>query len=451
MNILVVGNGFDLAHGLPTKYTDFLYFCNAVKEIIKSSKLNDIIPKKDDYVDWINSNNEIKFLSQELYDITYRFFIVNLRSKISKRDEKVYKEIFENFIKKYFWKGNTNQKWIKEILYLISNNVWIEYFLECDMHGEENWIDFENEISKVIEAISSTMEEYNITLYEEERNFGDGNTYHLKPEYDKILNKIKKCKRRNEKITYLEIRNYLLMDLEKLIRALEIYLCDYVEKKEVIKKSPDIEALKIDHVLSFNYTDTFSKLYKIEKRTGDTDTDIFDYIHGKADINNTIELNNIVLGIDEYLPDDRKDKDLDFIAFKKFYQRIFKGTGCKYKEWIHEIREDYAEYHDRLSKSKKGCPKHSLYIFGHSLDITDKDILCDLILNDNVHTTIFYHKEYDEGGNHDNGRQELGKKIANLVKVIGQDELIKRTGGSTKTIDFVPQQEMMEISPIERD
>ena len=26
MNILVIGNGFDLAHGLPTKYTDFLDF-----------------------------------------------------------------------------------------------------------------------------------------------------------------------------------------------------------------------------------------------------------------------------------------------------------------------------------------------------------------------------------------------------------------------------------------
>lgn len=27
MNILVIGNGFDLAHGLPTKYGDFLEFC----------------------------------------------------------------------------------------------------------------------------------------------------------------------------------------------------------------------------------------------------------------------------------------------------------------------------------------------------------------------------------------------------------------------------------------
>lgn len=77
---------------------------------------------------------------------------------------------------------------------------------------------------------------------------------------------------------------------------------------------------------------------------------------------------------------------------------------------------------------------HNLYIFGHSLDITDKDILKSLILNDNVQTKIFYHNE-----------EAHAKQIANLVKVIGQDELIKRTGGSTKTIKFVPQQPMEPI------
>lgn len=33
MNILVIGNGFDLAHGLPTKYTDFLAFCKVIKNV----------------------------------------------------------------------------------------------------------------------------------------------------------------------------------------------------------------------------------------------------------------------------------------------------------------------------------------------------------------------------------------------------------------------------------
>lgn len=84
-------------------------------------------------------------------------------------------------------------------------------------------------------------------------------------------------------------------------------------------------------------------------------------------------------------------------------------------------------------KSQK-CRKHNLYIFGHSLDVTDKDILRDLILNDNVYTTIFYLN-----------KDVMGQQIANLVKVIGQDELIKRTGGSTKTIEFRLQQDMVPI------
>lgn len=31
--ILILGNGFDLAHGLPTKYSHFLDFCQRVEEI----------------------------------------------------------------------------------------------------------------------------------------------------------------------------------------------------------------------------------------------------------------------------------------------------------------------------------------------------------------------------------------------------------------------------------
>lgn len=33
MNILVIGNGFDLAHGLPTTYSDFLKFFEIIMNI----------------------------------------------------------------------------------------------------------------------------------------------------------------------------------------------------------------------------------------------------------------------------------------------------------------------------------------------------------------------------------------------------------------------------------
>lgn len=247
----------------------------------------------------------------------------------------------------------------------------------------------------------------------------------------------------------------MIDDLNKLIRCLEIYL-DYIVNKITIGiSSEDIKSLKIDKVLCFNYTKTYERIYDTTKK-GKIE---YDFIHGMADKSNTMETDNIVLGIDEYLPKKRRNKDLEFIEFKKYYQRIHKQTGCEYKDWINAIIQENNKYLERIRKQqidldknrgmgyegsrirenilqlKKNPPKHNLYIFGHSLDRTDKDVLKELILNDNVYTTIFYHN-----------KKEFGRKIANLVKIIGQDELIRRTGGSTKTIEFKQQQDMIPIN-----
>lgn len=171
----------------------------------------------------------------------------------------------------------------------------------------------------------------------------------------------------------------------------------------------------MDHVLSFNYSDTYKRVYGNEKKME------YNYIHGEADINKNILTSNLVLGIDEYLDDDRKDKELEFLTFKKFYQRIYKSTENNYLNWMAEIRKD------------KSYRIHNLYIFGHSLDVTDKDILKMFICNDNVQTKIFYYRENEDD------KRVLGKLIKNLILMMGQDELIRRTGGVNKTIEFIPQ------------
>lgn len=219
-----------------------------------------------------------------------------------------------------------------------------------------------------------------------------------------------------------------------MTRVFEIYLCEYVGKIESGKFSKEIKGLGIDHVLSFNYSHTYQKLYDKSKKIK------YDYIHGESRFNSTIESNNMVLGIDEYSHKKSKDKEIDFIAFKKYYQRIYKETGSEYKNWVDEIANSrYANEVSLREQFPKQIPyekfnsKHKLYIFGHSLDITDKDVLRDLILNDNVYTTIYYLN-----------KAVMGQQIANLVKVIGQDELIRRTGGSTKTIEFKLQAKFVE-------
>lgn len=469
MNILVIGNGFDLAHGLPTKYTDFWSWIKDIIYIMERIDWEEEIPttfdgflkwsgkrqeqwtlKFDDsliklYMEldeqskrnllktrkmktWIKEHKDFFNFAQSIYDIDREIknYLEDDREnkKISLKDfNDVILEVLKSSDHLVFYAKqgivDTNKQLTNDIalkiFFLIYNNFWVQYFLEKFEYIEtleDNWIDFEKEIADFVIELNENKERV-----------------------------VSKYQHYITKSTYSQPRKVIEMldyDLKRIIMLLEIYLCVYIQNINCKTLLNDVCNMKIEYVVSFNYTNTYERIYGCDKKI------IYDYIHGKADIKNTLESNNMVLGIDEYLPDNKKDKDIDFIAFKKYYQRIYKGTGCKYKEWVDQIIESWenetegnkAEIRKCISRGDlKNNKIHNLYIFGHSLDDTDKDVLRDLLLNDNVHTTIFYHS-----------KEELGRKIANLVKVIGQDELIKRTGGSTRTIEFKEQQEMVDIN-----
>lgn len=380
--ILLIGNGFDLAHGLPTSYSFFLDFCDKIKEtlfFLESS--NDDEWKKDIILNWDIDNS--------------------IKSKL------------------YEWDKNTNNNLNKlfiEIYDNIKNNIWINYFLEKREQLGKNWIDFESEISNVVQAFEcvrnctesgksiprSGIEGIKVEEVETFIDIFEGNGSKMFAINYKTLGIFNKYVKK------------MTVDLDRLIRALEIYISEFINKIEVLQKNDDIKDINPDCVLSFNYSNTYERIY------GQSNKIEYDYIHGKADITNNVNTCNLVLGIDEYLEERDRDNKLEFLPFKKFYQRIFKSTDSSYMEWVDEIRQN-SEY------------PYELYIFGHSLDKTDKDVLELLICNDNVQTKIYYHRESNDD------KKELGKLIRNLVRVIGAKELIRRTGGSHKTIEFIPQ------------
>lgn len=115
--------------------------------------------------------------------------------------------------------------------------------------------------------------------------------------------------------------------------------------------------------------------------------------------------------------------------FKKFYQRIYKGTDSTYIDWLN----------DDINENRNKEEKFPLYIYfyGHSLAETDKDILRKLILYENAHLRFFFHN-----------KDALAKQISNLVKIIGQDNLIHMTGGRDCKIDFVKASEACNRSQI---
>lgn len=407
MEILLIGNGFDLEHSLPTSYNDFLEFCKRARRIYtydESKPLHYFI--QNNFYNWKTNSY--------FYDILVDAF---KNRKIVYTPQLVLFEVM---------KVTTPNKLLNELFSLIDDNAWYEYFLTCSSNIGENWIDFEAEISRVIrvldEARSMAITEISIMTIQSSRGKVLADILEVSKRWKRNVSLSDAFKNASVIDSFV---SFLYGELEKLIRALEIYIAEFVHGIAITKKSADIERLNPDHILSFNYSDTYERVYGIGKKIE------YAYIHGKADINKTVDNSNVVLGIDEYLDDERKDKELEFLTFKKFYQRIYKSTGNSYLNWVDEIKDDLA------ASLKSGYivrpSEHTLYIFGHSLDVTDKDILKLFICNDNVQTKIFYYRKNEDD------KTVLGKLIRNLIQIMGQDELIRRTGGAHKTIEFIPQ------------
>lgn len=376
MNILIIGNGFDLAHKLPTKYTDFLDFLG-----------------------------NVRILKEEMPQ--------NLEQLSDKIDENLRQYLF-NSNSSHLDINSKHQNYITEMYELSKDNLWITWFNQERRLNKtlgKYWIDFEAEISKVIQKIESTLLELSpieecIDNYNELRF----NLYKY-PIFDFFINKIYEIDTSDE-INMEQITERLHNDLNKLIRCFEIYLEDFVKNIDISQLSLDIYNLNVDKILTFNYTNTYQKLYY-------TDVDC-DHIHGKADINNNIESDNMVLGIDDYLNEDEKFTNTNFIEFKKYYQRLIKGTNCDYKKWIDEINKSFT--------------KHNVYIFGHSLASTDRDVLLDFIENEKTIITIYY-----------NNSNQYSDQICNLVHLIGPDKLNEWVHQAKPKIKFVKQQPMINI------
>ena len=123
-NILVIGNGFDLYHCLPTRYIDFINVVKRLFELAAEKNLSKCL-----YVKYMFGPNS------PLYSDKYI--------------EKCYR-IHKNRMQKV----ELDQSRIKDLVECCSRNVWIDYFLKICLRNI-GWIDFEKEMAQVINAITN--------------------------------------------------------------------------------------------------------------------------------------------------------------------------------------------------------------------------------------------------------------------------------------------------------
>lgn len=353
MSILILGNGFDLAHGLNTRYTDFLEY---------------VLNKK-------------KLISEEQ--------VVG--------DE------------------------------LIKHNVWIDYL--CGLHNRNllcgiNWIDFEMEISHILKIFDEQDSNVHNQIVELSKINDDTKMVLFYNLYARHYSNGEGVKGVPKK-TYSDLINDLGCDLENLIKEFEMYLIEKVEKCDVLYRSPDIQAVNAKKIINFNYTHIFEDLYSEDKTK-------VHHIHGETKIKDSCNM-NMVLGVDEYWERGEAHKHTNYNIFKKFTQRVLMETGFTYRYWIEESKKEYARHvKTRMHAAYENTGITDVYIFGHSLDATDSDILREFFLEDCFRVHIFYKDKPKEA-----------VLIANVVKMVGEDEFIRQINTVPAKLEFIKQKEMI--------
>ncbi len=347
MKILVIGNGFDLDHGLPTSYKEFINFCNCVVSIgVQPIDDFDLTTKQLEYINFLEKN----------HDLCNRF---------------------------------------KKLLY--KNGL-----LNCFTAQNEkyNWVDLEREIFRIINEVKNVEQELKVSNVNEIELLNNHRIVEVLEQLNISIMRFGRIGIEGLEALRVSLENWL----NNFSKALELYVFYFINKTEIYGVSPDVLDFDADKIITFNYSNTYERIYGGVHWHED-----IHYIHGVASRISNDEHSNIILGITS----ENAYKDSNYAEFEKYYQRITKKTGNKYKKWL-ETKEKEVE----------------IAFFGHSLDPSDSDIIQDLIYCDKSKITIYYYntKAYRD-------------IVSNLIEVIGRDDLIEFVSGHNPKIEFVKQKE----------
>lgn len=373
MNVLLVGNGYDLSYNLPTSYRNFLL----TLDFLTKQNLNSINNIGDVFGN-PNLNNQDNFIESSY--------------------EK-YKDVYDNI--------QLDKDILKNMVEKTKNNVWFSYLINS-FNKDVGWIDFEKEIAFVIDCFQYFFEnaEYNFVP----RNIFDDNhdvKYIIMDVFNFFINdkntRYPDISNRKVDTEYiieypLSSKNYIINkekiisvlynQLNEFIEVLKMYLHYFIDNTtKVLHEQDKVAGLEVmehsDVVISFNYTNTFELFYPNVKMF---------HIHGNVN-------DKIVLGVNSDQNDKEESVDTSFLMFKKYYQRTYYATDIPYLRWL---REQIGPDDIRV-----GMEDINLLVMGHSLDVTDENYIRELFgLASKI--TILYHND-------------IAKKqyITNLVNIFG--------------------------------
>ncbi|OTG65359.1 hypothetical protein B9T25_12220 [Acinetobacter sp. ANC 4470] len=432
MNILIVGNGFDLSHYLPTKYDHFMMAMGTIEK-------------------WDIANGEMSFddLFGSLYEKEDYFFGYTK----AMYDTDQIKISVEQVIK------------LKKKL---EKNVWYQYFFD---HVKEikTWIDFEQKINEALILVGNFLNEieekfklygkfnYGLKILEKSNFNEKSECYYITKLKIDLLETLKICisnqkfgeiisagltdlrksfideswykidKKEEYGFSSDQYLGFLYKELDSLIKLFNDYLVLVINELEITKniQSPIDE---VEQIYSFNYTKTFQRLYAEKQK--------INYLHGRLG-----EDQNIVLGISNLTSQLLIDQKA--YGFTKYHQKLLKNTDYSF---LHDIKEKLFNLYSRkekfiyaynsaehmkirsLAETQKLFKKiedinrslanlnGKIIIWGHSLDRSDINYIKEIFelnqLEKNFEIVIYYYNS-----------QTKFELLANLLNILEQEKV----------------------------
>ena len=416
--IVLIGNGFDLAHGMKTTYQDFLnnYWASTIEDIkgnangrpFKNEDLEiEAVPThlisgttfKDLQSALEQFKTEIKFKNRFLKAINDKSYLENWVD-IENEYYILLKETFKNLEKK-------KDQEAYDIKILNKDFGRIKNLLRDYLQREEEEFDSNPKFRNPrLEGIIGTKVYYPFKL----RDFSE-KSLNQKAEIELKLIKNDLDGLEKGEITLDEVSE------EKRPLVKRILGTDYLQEiKKILQNESAINYIDLvpDEVLflNFNYTYT-EKLYENSRKYDMfSNTDFpkpkFIHIHGATDPR---DKNPIIFGFGDELDDD--------------YKEIEKLNNNQYLENIKSINYLETEnYRNLLNFVNRGS--YQIYIFGHSCGTSDRTLLNTIFEHENCASIkVFYHRRKDDSDNYSDVVRNISRNFNDKAKM--RDLVVNKT------------------------
>jgi hypothetical protein len=388
--LVIIGNGFDLAHGLPTSYKHFIddYWSS-----IKTDSHN------DEFISFQNLKNQFQFEgTSNLEDLAN--FIMQYNDKIKFSEGEIYTEYGNNI------KGEYPREHI-----LVYNNHFFKVINQKKVI--QKWVDVENEyyyqLKKIVKSECLDTRKTKDYWSNEQKI----QIIKLNNEFEQVKNLLEQylIEKVEEQYDFKLYRDNLIKDilLPELINRFdekqflnEFQYCDQLYVKDFLQKAEKNYDLTT-HFLSFNYTKLVQQYFE-----GFAYSKEVNYIHGK--LNDSI--NTVNFGFGDEMDDDYKlIENIDDNEYLRNFKSFQYLQNSNYKSLLDFVESDR---------------KFQVYIMGHSCGLSDRTMLNTIFEHPNcISIKVFYHQSEDGTDNYTEIIQNISRHF-NKKKLM-REKIVNKT------------------------